>query len=282
MPESESIAPDGIRQDLGDDVALLAEAVLAAGAIAMDFYRNEPKVWTKAGNSPVSEADLAADRLLHQRLMGARPDYGWLSEETADTPRRLGCRRLFVVDPIDGTRSFIEGRPDWTVSLAVVEDERPIAAALYQPATQDLMLAAVGKGAWRAGNRLTASRRSDFRGAQFAGPRRFFGQQAEIAALGAMAQAVVGSLALRIAQVADGRSDAAFASANSHDWDLAAADLIVAEAGGRLADVSGELLVYNRPSPRHGALVAAGDGLFPACRELLGHFIAAGGHPHAV
>eukprot|EP01037_Dinobryon_pediforme_P030629 gene30629-34773_t len=85
----------------------------------MDFFRKDPKVWTKAGNSPVSEADLAADRLLHQRLTGARPDYGWLSEETADTPRRLGCRRLFVVDPIDGTRAFISGRPIFGTLIAL-------------------------------------------------------------------------------------------------------------------------------------------------------------------
>ena len=264
-------------EELGADVVLLAEAVVAAGALALTFYGNQPQAWTKHGNSPVTEADIAADRLLKAMLMAARPDYGWLSEETTDTDERLGRTRLFVVDPIDGTRAFIAGDPRWTVSAAVIEGERPIAAALYQPVTADLMLAAVGKGARRASGRMEVGLLTDLTGARLSGPKRLAGAEAALTARGAHVEAYVPSLALRIAQVADGRVDATFASDKANDWDLAAADLILVEAGGRIVDADGNPPVYNRPSPRHPPLTAAGPGLIDLCRDLLGTFIA----PHA-
>ena len=119
------------------DLALLAEAARAAGALALTFFGADPRQWTKAGKSPVSEADIAVDRLLHEHLTVARRDYGWLSEETADTPERLDKRRLFVVDPIDGTRAFLAGSPEWTVALAVVEDGRPTVGVVYAPVAGD-------------------------------------------------------------------------------------------------------------------------------------------------
>ncbi len=260
--------------DLGDDVGLLAAAALAAGQIALQFFGHDPKTWSKAGDSPVSEADIAVDLLLKSRLMGARPDYGWLSEETIDTPDRLDRKRLFVVDPIDGTRAFIGGDPRWTISVAIVEGTRPIAAALYQPATDDLMLAAVGRGAWRGTTRMHVSDCDSLQGANLTAPRKFGALEAEAIALGIHLQAPVPSLALRIAHVANRTADAAYAFARSHDWDLAAADLLVEEAGGRLTDINGEALVYNRPIPRHPALVAAGPGVYQAVKSLFGSILA--------
>ncbi len=256
--------------DLGPEVALLAEAAVAAGRVALGFFGRDPKTWEKSGGSPVSEADIAVDRLLQTRLLAARPDYGWLSEETADTPDRLQSRRLFVVDPIDGTRAFIGGDPRWTVSLAIVEGERPIAAALFQPATNDLMLAARGCGAWRGAARLAVGSRLTLSGASLSAPRKFGALETEAAALGVLLQSPVPSLALRIAHVANGTADAAYAFAKAHDWDLAAADLLVEEAGGRLSDIHGETLVYNRAVPRHPALIAAGPGVYDAFRSLYG------------
>ena len=260
--------------ELGDDVALIAEATVAAGRIALGFFGHDPKTWTKAGDSPVSEADIAVDQLLKARLMAARASYGWLSEETADTPDRLARKRLFVVDPIDGTRAFINGDPRWTVSVAVVEDDRPIAAALYQPATDDLVLAATGRGAWRGRTRLTVTGRDALRGASLTGPRKFSALEREAEALGIQLQAPVPSLALRIAHVANQTADAAYAFAKSHDWDLAAADLLVEEAGGRLTDTDGKTLVYNRPVPKHPALIAAGPGVYEAFKSLYGTILA--------
>ena len=255
--------------ELAADVDLLAEAAREAGEIALRWFRRDPTVWYKDGGSPVSEADLAVDRHLKQRLLAARPDYGWLSEETADGPERLDRARVFVVDPIDGTRAFVAGDEGWTVSLAVVEAGRPIVAALVQPATGAIWQAASGGGARRDGELLSIADRHDLAGARIAGPKKYL-EHAAVRRIGFAETRFVPSLALRVAQVADGRLDIAYGSSNAHDWDLAAADLLVQEAGGRLAVPSGEAIAYNRAVPRHPALVAAGPGLFEAARELLG------------
>src|SRR5712664_1853384 len=118
----------------GDDLDLLVAAAREAAALALTFFGQDPRSWAKGATSIVSEADFALDRLLAERLRTARPDYGWLSEETADNPERLDRRRVFVVDPIDGTRAFLSGRSEWCVSLAVVADGRPVVAVLLAPA----------------------------------------------------------------------------------------------------------------------------------------------------
>ena len=254
--------------ELAADVALLSEAAREAGEIALRWFRRNPTVWHKDGGSPVSEADLAVDRHLKQRLLAARPDYGWLSEETADGPERLDRARVFVVDPIDGTRAFVAGDEGWTVSLAVVEAGRPIVAALLQPTTGALWQAASGGGARLGGELLAITDRRELAGARVAGPKKFLERPA-LRDAGFAEMRFVPSLALRMAHVADGHLDIAYGSSNAHDWDLAAADLLVQEAGGRLAVPSGEAIAYNRAVPRHPALVAAVPGLFEAARELL-------------
>lgn len=264
---------DAIRAaDLSADADLLAEVGREAGEIAMRWFRNDPRVWNKAGGSPVSEADLAVDRHIHARLVAARPDYGWLSEETADGPERLAAARVFVVDPIDGTRAFLSGDEQWTVSLAVVEAGRPIAAALVQPAVGSAWRATAGGGATRDGERLVVTDRGGLAGARLSAPRRLL-EDAVTRDIGFAMRRFVPSLALRFAEVADGRLDLAYGTGNAHDWDLAAADLLVQEAGGRLAVPSGETLVYNRAVPRHPPLVAAGPGVFDAARDLLARLV---------
>jgi Archaeal fructose-1,6-bisphosphatase and related enzymes of inositol monophosphatase family len=117
-----------------DDLELLRSTAVAAGIIASSYFRKDVRSWTKENASPVSEADIIVDRFLAANLLQARPDYGWLSEETADNPSRLDCERVFVVDPIDGTRAFLRGEDYWTVSLAVVENGVPVAGVVYAPA----------------------------------------------------------------------------------------------------------------------------------------------------
>ncbi|TBW34984.1 3'(2'),5'-bisphosphate nucleotidase CysQ [Siculibacillus lacustris] len=265
MPDADRGIADA---DTDADLALLAGAAREAGEIALGFFRRDPTVWTKSGGSPVSEADLAVDRHLVEVLRTARPDYGWLSEETADGPERLDRRRVFVVDPIDGTRAFLRGSDIWAVSIAVVEDGRPIVAMLHAPALGTTWAARIGRGAWCDGRRLAVIDRSELAGARVAGPRRYLDAPALIAA-GFAAHDVVPSLAVRIARVADGALDVAYATRNAHDWDLAAADLLVQEAGGRFTVPSGEPLRYNRAVPHHPPLVAAVPGLHDAARILL-------------
>ena len=131
----------------GSDLDLLVDAAEAAGELALRFFRQNPKNWAKGLSSIVSEADIAVDQLLEESLSAARPDYGWLSEETTDNAERLSRQRVFVVDPIDGTRAFLAGDREWTVSLAVVEAGRPIVAALFAPALGALYRASAGGGA---------------------------------------------------------------------------------------------------------------------------------------
>jgi myo-inositol-1(or 4)-monophosphatase len=234
------------------------EAVMReAGELARVTARRPFKRWTKGDdNSPVSEGDIAVNDLLRERLGELAPGAGWLSEETEDHPDRA-VRLAWVVDPIDGTRAYISGRADWTISVALVEDGAPQLAALYAPVSEEMFLAVRGQGATLNGARMIASGGTDLAGAKLAGPKRYLdrltGLNPQI-----LAQPKVFSLALRLARVAQGELDAAFSSGGSHDWDLAAADLLVHEAGGVMSDFAGKALRYNRPHVAHGALIAAG------------------------
>jgi myo-inositol-1(or 4)-monophosphatase len=250
------------------DLDLLLAAAREAGEVAMRYFRHDPKTWAK-GKSIVSEADIALDRLLTERLRGARPDYGWLSEETVDNPDRLKHRRVFVVDPIDGTRNFLEGGREWTVSLAVVEEGRPIVAVLLAPVLEQMHEALIAGGARRNSVPLHVSTLADLASARFAGPRRYARPAADAAGIGHAAIRFVPSLAYRMALVAAAEIDFAIAGPGSNDWDLAAADLLVHEAGGSLTDLKGRPLRYNGDEPRHPPLVASNAGLRRAVTALV-------------
>jgi myo-inositol-1(or 4)-monophosphatase len=202
--------------------------VREAGAVARAAFGSPVKTWVKGWNSPVSEVDIAVNQLLKEQLVAIVPDAGWLSEESEDDPARLTASRVWIVDPIDGTRSFIAGRADWAISIALVEVRRPVIAALYAPISEELFLAVAGGGATRNGTPITTTPGDAIEGARISGPKGFLDRLATVAP-GFTILPRIHSLALRLARVADGTLDAAFAS---RDWDLAAADLLVHEAGG--------------------------------------------------
>jgi myo-inositol-1(or 4)-monophosphatase len=239
---------------LGED---LARTLREAGALAQRTFQQPLKSWTKAHDSPVSEADIAVDDFLRARLTALLPGCAWLSEESRDDPVRLSSRRLWIVDPIDGTRAYIAGRADWAISVALVEAGRPVAAAIFAPVEDSLFLAAAGRGTTLNGAPTAASAGAALAHVRAAGPKPLLDRLAALAP-GIIAEPKIHSLALRLARVAQGRLDVAFASADSNDWDLAAADLLVHEAGGALTTLQGHPLNYNRADPTHGALVAAG------------------------
>ena len=246
------------RDDLTNrDAVLLREAVQEAGALALSLFRTELKNWTKGGSSPVSEADIAVNDLLEQRLRSATPDYGWLSEESVDDEERLGKRLVWIVDPIDGTRGYLAGREDWCVSVALVEDASPVLAAVFAPASEEFFFAARGRGAARNDAPVYASSGTELDFSRLAGPKplveRLNRSSDEITL-----HPRIGSLALRLCRVAQGSLDAAFAGGQSRDWDLAAANLIVHEANGNMTALSGDPILYNRRDVAHGVLVAAG------------------------
>lgn len=246
------------------DLELLKSVAVHAGIIGLGFFRTDLKTWTKNVSSPVSEADIAIDTFLGQALLGARPDYGWLSEEQVDTTDRLGHSRVFVVDPIDGTRGFIKGEDSWTVSLAVVEDGVPVAGVVYAPARDEMYAAARGQGATLNGQPLRATYRS---GADrlIPGPAAV---HHELAAAGLHYRKgpVYPSLAYRLVQVARGKLVAAVARRGAQDWDIAGADIILSEAGAGFVDVCADRPRYNRADTRHGALAATAD---PSLKDML-------------
>jgi myo-inositol-1(or 4)-monophosphatase len=245
------------------DLELLTGAVQAAGKIALRYFSGQYRRWNKPGGSPVTEADLAIDQFLKEELRRQRPDYGWLSEESLDDPARLQARRTFIVDPIDGTVAFMKGRPHFTICAAIVEEGRPICGVVLNPARDECFAALRGHGAQRNGAAIRPSVRAHIEGARLLGNRGLF------AGWPPMVIENFSSIAYRVALVADGRFDAMISLTSKHDWDLAAADIILSESGGRLVDSQEQPLVYNRALAVQGATVAAGPALIgPLLAEL--------------
>lgn len=240
-----------------DDLELLRATAVAAGIIASGYFRRDIKSWTKGNASPVSEADIIVDRYLAASLLTARPAYGWLSEETADNPSRLDCDRVFIIDPIDGTRAFLQGEDCWTVCLAVVEKGVPVAGVVYAPARNEMYEACLGGGARLNGEPLVRNRRA---GAPPLIPAPgAVHQELQEGGLNYTRGPMYPSLAYRLLQVATGKLDAAVARRGSQDWDIAAAAVILKEAGLDLADVCSGFPQFNRRDVRHGALAALSD-----------------------
>jgi myo-inositol-1(or 4)-monophosphatase len=239
------------------DAALLKDVVHEAGALALRLFSTDLKSWIKGKSSPVSEADIAVNDLVESRLRSATPDYGWLSEESVDDPSRIGRSLTWIVDPIDGTRAYLAKQEDWSVSIGLVADGVPVLGAVFAPVTNEFFFATRGQGALLNGAPVSAAAGAGINFPKIAGPKPL------VERLGGMQEGEklyprIGSLALRLVRVAEGRLDAAFAGGNSRDWDLAAADVIVHEAGGEMTTLAGERLVYNQTDVRHGLLVAAG------------------------
>lgn len=259
-------------QDLETDLRLLEAATRQAGELALGYFGQGLETWYKGNKSPVSEADIAVDRFLADRLLNERPGYGWLSEETADDRGRLSCQRVFIVDPIDGTRAFLAGGDEWTISVAIVEDGRPVAGSVFCPRRNEMFVARAGGGALLNGETITVSNRKSVAGATLSGPHSLITNR-DVVAAGFAKTGILRSLAYRIVTVAAGRVDVGAARGGPSDWDLAAADLLVQEAGGRVTDISGQALMYNRVRTGHPALIAAPTTLIGPVRAVLGDII---------
>ncbi|TWD55322.1 myo-inositol-1(or 4)-monophosphatase [Agrobacterium vitis] len=250
--------------DWQDDLLLITDAATQAGALAMTYFGADPEVWWKnKGQSPVSAADYAANTLLSQVLRTARPSYGWLSEETDDDESRLRCNTVFVIDPIDGTRAFLAGSKTWCVSVAVVHKGRPVAGVLVAPALFEVFTATEAGAAMLNGHPITVATREPHETLRVATPAELLKAFDEDVRHRLERVEHVPSLAYRLAMVAAGRIDATLVLKNSHDWDLAAADLILQRAGGALSDIDGKPLLYNRPTVRHGHLLAGSNAVLP-------------------
>jgi myo-inositol-1(or 4)-monophosphatase len=241
-------------------VGALVEIARTAGDLALGFFRPGAKtsaaISKKTGGSPVTEADHAVNAYLEEKLRRLLPEAGWLSEESADSNDRLDQDVVFVVDPIDGTRGFAMGELAWAVSVAVVYRQRPVVGIVHAPALGETYVGVKSCGALLNGQPIAVSTRKRLdASALVAGP---LSMASELRSVGLQFDLLpkISSLALRISKVATGALDAGLISANSNDWDIAAADVIVTEAGGRLTSLYGRDLLYNRASTQHGELIA--------------------------
>ena len=247
--------PDG-------DLALLEAAAQAAGEIALRHFGQASEVREKPGGlGPVTAADLEVDRMLRAMLLTARPGYGWLSEESEDDPARLDAERVFIVDPIDGTRAFIAGEMSWAHSLALAVGGQVIAGVVHLPKLERTYVAARGQGAFRNGTRIEASGRADIDDARVLAnaaqldPRHWRGHPPRFE------RHMRPSLAYRLCLAAEGRFDAMLTFRDAWEWDVAAGDLIAREAGAVVTDRAGGPALYNNPVPQIAGMIVAGPAL---------------------
>lgn len=250
------------------DLPLLVDAAREAGRVASRFSGPTAQRWDKAdGAGPVTEADLAVNAVLLSTLCRARPDYGWLSEETEDNRDRLDRDRVFIVDPIDGTRSFVEGSSTWAHSIAVAEQGVITAAVVYLPMRDKLYAAALGQGATLNGKPIrTSDTVSLQQSTVLAAKPTFIADHWKAKATPTFRRSYRPSLAYRLALVAEGRFEAMITLHRSWEWDIAAGALITTEAGGCIQDRTGALLRFNNADPRLNGVVAGGE---PVCSALI-------------
>lgn len=255
-----------------DDLRLILDAAQEAGDLARALRKQGLEIeYREADGTPVTNADIAADKLLTERLRTARPEYGWLSEETADARDRLDCRRIFVVDPIDGTRAFLRDRPWWSVAIAVVEDGLPVAAAVYAPEVDETYAAAAGLGATRNGEPIRPSVATALEGSRMVGDPVVFAHWSWPTPWPPMQVEQRNSTAYRMCLVAAGDFDAAVAPVRKSDWDVAAGDLIAREAGCFVGDHTGAGFRYNLARPSQASLICATPALAPLILERVEH-----------
>ncbi len=257
------------------DLALIEEAVREAGAIARHYFGGDYKRWSKNKGEPVTEADLAIDRFLRQKLCAARENYGWLSEETGADADRAGAARVFIVDPIDGTTAFLKEKPHFSISVAVVENGEPVSGVVYNPITDECFAAAKDGGARLNGEPIHVSPQATLAGCRMLGAKDMFVHPVWSTPPNTpwpdMRIETRSSIAYRMALVAAGQFDAALVLAPKHDWDMAAGDVIVREAGGFVTTQDGARPRYDLPAAIQRSMICAGPHLHAALLDKIRH-----------
>ena len=244
------------------DLALLIRAAEKAGEIASAFWQQDPQIWDKPADAgPVTEADLAVDKMLLEMLPAARPDYGWLSEETEDTDARLSHQRVFILDPIDGTRAFIDGKRTWAHSFAISNGDQIETAVVALPQRGKIYAATRGGGATLNGQPIKASPRTDLCGACTLAARSTFEDRYWPGKVPQIERHFRSSLAYRLCLVAEGRFDAMITLRDSWEWDVAAGTLIATEAGVVVTDRDGAGVVFNQPGAKGPGIMALAPGI---------------------
>jgi len=255
-------------QSAASDLALLEAAAREAGALARDMSSKPYEKYSKGALGPVTQIDYAVDKLLAEKLQSARPDYGWLSEESEDDPaRRISKPRTFIIDPIDGTAALIGRSPQWTISIGLAEGDRAFAGAIYNPMTDEMFLGATDVPATLNGRPARASLRDKLEGARIIGQANRFAPRKWPTPWPKMEIIERQSIAYRMALVAGGFGDAALLFGYKNEWDIAAGVAIVEASGGVVTDLWGEPIKLNQPDPRAPGVAATGAPLHPLIIE---------------
>ena len=246
-----------------------SEITRAAGLEIMNYYRDSFSVADKTPDNPVTDADLAADKLLRQRLTNLLPEAGWLSEETVDTEERFQRKLVWVVDPLDGTKEFVMGIPEFTVSVALVEEGVPILGVIFNPPTGELYYARKGHGVYLNGKEVKVSQRGELTGAQVDASRseRKRGEFEQFE--GIVNVRTMGSTAYKMARVAAGQADASWSRGPKSEWDICAGTLLVEEAGGRCVDLDGQPVRFNKAFPKVSGIIFTNERLHQPVMSLL-------------
>lgn len=258
------------------DLPLIEAAAREGGALARDaFGRDHDVVWKPstdtAEESPVTAVDLAVDALLKERLRSARPAYGWLSEETADNAERLTRQRVFIVDPIDGTRAFIAKQAEFCVSIAVVEGSHTVLGCVYNPITEEMFVGGDGVPATLNGKPIAPTQRAALAHARLVGRRRFYEDARWPTPWPQLDLSWRNSIAYRLALVACGEFDAAIMLGFKNEWDTAGGAAILTAAGGCVTDMFGAPLRFNQPEPQAPGCIASGGQLHPELQRRIAH-----------
>ncbi len=249
---------DLVMSDPLADLALIEAATRAAGEVALSYWKLDPRQWDKGDEAgPVSEADIAVNDLLHRDLIGARPDYGWLSEETADDTARLACDRVFIIDPIDGTRAFLAGEDNFAISVAVAERGRVVAGAVFLPAKARMYTATIAGPACVNGQPIGVSSQSDIVAARVLTQKASLSPEHWPGGLPPFQRHFRPSLAYRLCLAAEGRFDAMLTLGDAWEWDIAAGVLIAEQAGAVVTDGHGGALWFNSSARRTAGVIVA-------------------------
>ena len=244
-------------------------AARAAGAIIRRYYKTPLEVREKDKDQPVTVADLEADRQIRAIVSRAFPDDGWLSEETADSHERLGRRRVWIVDPLDGTKEFIQHIPEFCVCVALVENGEPCVGVSYDPVRDHVYAARRNDGTRRNGTPVRMTSPSELRTARILASRSEDARGEWSAYKGHCRVEPTGSVAFKLARVAAGDGDATFSLTPKNEWDICAGAVLVREAGGLITDRYGATLRFNQPDPLRPGLIAASRALHRPLLDLI-------------
>lgn len=269
MPSDEAARPSA---DLQRELDLAREAALSAGEILERYFRDRGfEIEQKGKDNPVTTADFDADSEIKRLLRGPFPEYGWLSEETADNADRLSCRRVWIVDPLDGTKEFIKGIPEFVIAIALAEEGSPIVGVTYNPIKREMFWCARGSGCYMDSRPVHVTATSSLEHATVLASRSETSRGEWKNYEGKLRVNPIGSVAYKLALVAAGRADATFTRTAKSEWDIASGAALIIEAGGRITDIDGSEMRFNKPSVKLKGFVASNALLHHEIERLVPH-----------